>query len=376
MKKTLLSFVMATLFGAHSFAQQPAPPSGPQELLKPEQVAQAQFDSGVQFLRDKKYASAAEAFERAVAAKNDFPEAYNNWGIALVQLGKRSSGAEQQVQLYQTATEKFAKAASLKPDMALTYVLWSETLVLLGDLPIERRLRLACYQGAVDRCRKATELSPDQWESYNKWAVILSSKLSEFSVDDKARFQLLKEAAGLFEKAAERARFSGEIGPVYANWASALVQAARVAPDPQKKHSLLRDALDRFERSARAIPNAAGTYAMWGSALVEVGKVSHSRNDFRDGIDKLNTSLGLNQNDAAVLYNLACAYALMENPLMAVQNLKKCFELDRTFTYRNAAPQDTDLANLRGYPAFEELYSQGNSQGTPTSNPPLRDSPR
>jgi tetratricopeptide (TPR) repeat protein len=377
MNRVLLSVLLVTTFAVASSAQQDAsPPPAPQQLLQPEQLAQSQFDLGVQFLRDKKYASACEAFERAITAKNDFAEAYSNWGIALVQLGKRSSSPEQQAQFYQTATEKFGKAAALKPNVALTYVLWSETLVLLGDLPLEGRLRLACYQGAVEKCRKAVALSPDQWESYNKWAVILSSKLPEFSVDDKARFQLLTEAAGLFQKAAERARFSGEIGPVYANWASALVQAARITSDQQKKQTLFREALEKFDRSARAIPNSAGTYAMWGSALVEVAKLSRARNDFRDGIDKLNISLGLNPTDAAALYNLACAYALMDNQMMAVQNLKKCFELDKASTYRNGAPRDPDLASLRGYPEFDELYAPSGPRTLPTFNPPLRDSPR
>jgi tetratricopeptide (TPR) repeat protein len=383
MNRTLLTVFAIALVAATVLAQQdqatsppPASAASPEQLLSPEQKAQAQFDLGVQYLRDRKYASAVEAFEKAVAGKQDFAEAYSNWAIALVQLGKRSLNAEQQVQFYQNAAEKFSKAASLKPDTALTYVMWSETLVLLGDLPLERRLQLACYQGAVEKCRKAVELSPTQWEAYNKWAVILSSKLAAFSVDDKARYQLLTDAAGLFQKAAEQARYSGEVGPVYANWASALVQAARATPDQQKKQSLLRDALDKFERAARAVPNAAGTYAMWGSALVEVGKLSRQRGDFRDGIDKLNTSLGLNPNDAAAQYNLACAYALMDNQVLAVQALKKCFELDKTFTYRNAAPQDADLTSLRGFPEFEELYSPGGKRGAPTFNPPLRDSPR
>ena len=83
-------------------------------------------------MRDRKYASAVEAFEKAVAGKQDFAEAYSNWAIALVQLGKRSLNAEQQVQFYQNAAEKFSKAASLKPDTALTYVMWSETLVQIG----------------------------------------------------------------------------------------------------------------------------------------------------------------------------------------------------------------------------------------------------
>lgn len=356
--------------------QQQTAGSAPEALLLPAQRARAQFDLGVRLIRDKNFAGAAEAFMRATEEHPDFPEAFNNWGIALVHLGKQSSNPQQQWELYQTAADKFSRAAQLKADQPMTYILWSETLVLLGDLPVDARVRLACYQAAVEKSRKASELAPNDWESYNKWAVILSTKLADFTVDSQAREQLFREAAGLFAKAAKHTRFSGEAGPVYANWASALVQAARATPDPDRKQSLMREALDKFERAARVFPNAASTYAMWGSALIELGKMSRLRADFRDAIDKLNTSLALRPDDPGTLYNLACAYALMDHPVMAVQNLRKCFELDRNKVYRNAAAQDPDLAGLRGDRDFEELISPSGVHGTPRYNPPLRDRPR
>jgi Flp pilus assembly protein TadD len=350
-----LVMAVAALGPVVTWAQTSAVPA--ESVLTAEQVAQAEFEMGVQFMRERKFASAAPAFERAVAARPDFAEAYTNWGIALVQLARQSGSAEQQLALYSGAVEKFAKAAELQPQARLNYLLWSETLVLLGDLPLDGRVRLACYQGAVERCRKAVELQPQDWEAYNKWAVILSTKLPEFAVNEEARLQLFKEAAALFGKAAESVRFSGEIGPVYANWAGALVQAARAAGEREQKQALLREALEKFERSARAIPNSAGTYAMWGSALVELGKLTRYRGDFREGVNKLSTALELKPNDPGILYNLACAYALMDNPLMAVQTLRKCLEFDSANTFRAAAAQDPDLASLRGDRAFEELMN-------------------
>lgn len=343
-----------------------------ESVLAPEQQAQLQFDTGVQFMQEKKYRSAVEAFEKATKQRPDFYEAFNNWGISLVQLGKASRNPQEQADLFQTAVEKFAEAAKLKPEEKLTQMLWSETLLLLGDLPLEARLRLACYQGAVERARRAVALAPDDWEPYNKWAVILSTKLPSYTISDQARVQLFLEASDLFGKAAERTRFSGELGPVFANWGSALTRAARLSTDPVQKQSLLRRALERFERSARAVPNASATYAMWGSALIELGKVSRMRSDFRTAIDKLNTAASLNPKDAGALYNLACAYALMDNTVLAVQNLKQCFDLDPTRTYFNAAPTDPDLATLRGQATFDELFGQRPpAGGLPAYNPRL-----
>ncbi len=378
MKKIGLTIACA-LFVAGGLEAAPdiAPPTNAvvqAPVLTQAERGQGEFDLGLGLMRDKNYSGAAEAFERAAADKRDFAEAYNNWGICLVQLGKQNTDKQQQLQQLQAAAEKFGKAAQFKPGEKITYMLWSETLVLIGDFPVDRRIRLACYQGAVDKCRKAVELAPEDWEPYNKWAVVLSTKLSDFAVDDNARYQLYKEAAGLFSKAADRARFSSELGPAYANWGSALVRAARLAPDADEKKALLREALEEFDRSATAIPKAPGTYAMWGSAYVDLSKLSHSRGDLREGIERLTTSLSLDQNNPGTLYNLACAYALMDNAVLAVQTLKQCFDLDPARNYRSAAPHDPDLAGLHDDPNFQELVGAGASHSLPAYNPPLQDS--
>ena len=348
----------------------------PEPSPTPDQLAQAQFDIGIQLMRDRKFAGAAQAFERATAARTNFPEAYNNWGISLVQLGKQGFNGQQQLQYFQAAAEKFSKAAGQRPGEKMTYILWSETLVLIGDLPVDSPTRLACYQGAVDKCRRAAELAPDDWDAYNKWAVILSTKLPDFAVTDQARLELYKEAASVYAKAADHARFSSEIGPVYANWASALVQAARVSTDREVKQSLLHEALGKFERAAKAHPGVAGTYAMWGSALIDLGKASRLRNDLRDAVGKLSTSLALRPDDPGTLYNLARAYALLGQPVMAVQNLKNCFDADRTQMYRQTTAQDPDLATLRGDSDFDELMGGTTPHSLPTYNPRLTDRPR
>ena len=368
MNRAFISIVigLALLGDAPDLPAEPAqstPTAAPEQTLAPAQVAQGQFDFGVQLMRDRKWAGAAQAFERAINARTNFPQAYYNWGISLVQLGKQGLTAPEQLQSFQAAAEKFSKAAAQKPDDKLTYASWSETLVLIGDLPVESRTRLACYQGAVEKCSKAAELAPDDWESYNQWAVILSTKLPDYAINDRARFQLYKEAAALFAKAAEHARFSGEISPVCNNWAGALVRAAHVSTDREVKHSLLREALEKFERAARAQPGAAATYTMWGDVLIDLGKVSRLRGDFRDAIEKLNTSL-------------ARVYAQLDDPVMAVQNLKKCFDADTSRAYRQSASQDADLATLRGTPEFEDLLGKPGPRGIPNYNPHLSDRPQ
>jgi tetratricopeptide (TPR) repeat protein len=350
--------------------------ASPSATLTPEQAAQTQFTIGVELMREHKFAGAAQSFERATNARTNFPEAYNNWGISLVQLGKQAFNEAQELEDFQAAAGKFGKGAEQKPDVKLTYILWSETLLLIGDLPVDSRTRLACYQGAVEKCRKAAELAPTDWDSYNKWAVILSTKLPAYAVNDPARFALYEEAASLYAKAAERARFSSEVGPVCANWASVLVEAAHIASNQEVKVTLLRESLDKFDRSAKVQPSVAGTYAMWGSTLIDLGKISHMRNDFRDAVEKLNTSLDLRPDEPGALYNLARVYALLDQPVLAVENLKKCFDADPTQVYRQSIMQDADFAGLHGETDFDELVGRTAARGVPTYNPHLSDSPQ
>lgn len=338
--------------------------------------ADDEFARGLQAIQARKYATAVESFRQTVAARPVFPEAYINWGIALVQLGRQSMAVDQQLQAYQQAAEKFSKAAEQKPDDKLTQLLWSEVLILIGDMPVDGRVRLGCYQGAVERCRRAAQLAPTEWEIYNKWGAILSTKLADFAVDDKARVQLYKEAAELFSKAAANARFSSEVAPLYSNWGSALIRASRLAVDPSEKTKLLTEAIEKFNNSARAIPNAAGTYAMWGNSLIERGKLTRLRGDFREGIDRLNTAISLNPKDGVTYYSLARAYAVIGNNIMAIDTLKKLSEIDPLRTIMSEVARDPDMAPLSKEPEFQELVNPGQGRGIPSLNPKMRDRPR
>jgi tetratricopeptide (TPR) repeat protein len=142
------------------------------------------------------------------------------------------------------------------------------------------------------------------------------------------------------------------------------------------EQSLLREALEKFERAARAQPGAAATYTMWGDALIDLGRVSRLRGDFRDAIEKFNTSLALRPDDPATLFSLARVYAQLDDPVMAVQSLKKCFDVDTSRLYRQSALQDADLAALRGTPEFDDLMGKPGPRGLPNYNPHLSDRPQ
>jgi tetratricopeptide (TPR) repeat protein len=362
----------------HSWAQTdsatatnaPPPPSAAE-------VAQREFQFGQRFFQAGQFASAAEAFQRAALLQPEFAEAHAQSGAALMQLGRVSTTAQQQLQYYQQATSRFARAAELQPKQKNHWQSWGELLVLLGDMPLEPRLRLACYQGAAEKYQKVTELQPQEWEAYSQWGAVLAYKLPAFAGDDKTKFQLYQSAIELFGKSVERARFSSELGPTYAHWGTALARASRFTTDLEQRKKLLTDSVDKFGRSARAQSGVASTYTLWGTALIELGRLTRLRTDFRDAVSQLSAASALEPNNAATLYTLAVGYTLMGNTAMAVQSLRQCFEADTTRAYFAAAKKDPDFAGLQSEPAFQELFQQTDTRhGIPAYNPPLRDGPR
>ena len=332
-------------------------------------------ETGLQLMHEQKFAGAVEYFQRAAQARPLSADIQNNWGVALVQMGRQALSLDQRLQFYQQAAGKFSRASELNPTNKITQLFWSDLLMLIGDMPVDGRVRLGCYQGAVMKCQRAAQLDPKDWETLNKWGVILSTKLPDFAVDDKARVQLYKEAAQHFADAAQNARFSSEIGPLYSNWGSALVRAARLAPNPEDKMQLLSEAITKFEASGRALPNYATTYSNWGNALVERGKLSHLHSDFRDGIDRLNTAISLNPKDGPAYYSLARAYAILGNNVMAIHTLRDLKSIDQAGTMLTDAARDPDFSQLTQERDFLDLISPTGGRGLPFSNPPLRNLP-
>lgn len=344
--------------------------------LTPTEVAQREFRFGQNFLQGGQYAGAAEAFERAATLRPDWVEALQLWGAALIQLGRQAPNPQQQFPYLQLAAEKTGRAAQLKPKDQTILLQWGEVLTLVGDLPLEPQLRVGCYQGAAEKYRLATEVAAQEWEPYSRWGGVLAYKLPAFAADDKARAQLYQNAADLFAKATDRTRFSSETGPALAHWGTALARGSRYTTDIEERKKLLRDSAEKFAKSARVRSGVASTYTLWGTALLELGKLTRLRSDYRDAAAQLSASLALQPNDPATLYTLAAAYALMDNSTLALETLRQCFAADTSQAFLKAAPKDPDLAGLRNEPGFAGLFKADTRTGIPGYNPPLHDTPR
>ena len=321
-----------------------------------DEVARQQFELGAQMLQERKFLGAADAFEQATRAAPRFFEAHVNWGIALLELGKASGAAVIRLQRFQEAADRFRRAVELNDQAKLPYLFWAEALTRMGELPVEPQTRLDCYLAAAEKYQRAAEVEPGDWQIYSRWGLLLVEALSPFAQDAETRRQLHAEAAQLFEKASERARFSAELAPLYASWGGALTEVARLTTNTVAKREVLRTALEKYEKSAQTIATSAATYTQWGRALIESGKLSGRRTDFRQAIERLKTSLQYRPGDAATLYYLAVAHTLSGDGLLAVRALQEALAADQTGQWRERARADHDLEPLRGEPELREVF--------------------
>ena len=132
---------------------------------------------------------------------------------------------------------------------------------------------------------------------------------------------------------------------------------ADVSTDREEKRALYKQAVANFGTSAQALPETvtANTYTVWGLSLFRLGKLDNDRPIIRQSVERLSTAV---ENDPANLsghYNLACAFARLDQPDAALRHLRLCLAKDGAGIYREAAANDVDLKSLRRLPEFQEM---------------------
>jgi Flp pilus assembly protein TadD len=97
--------------------------SGPAPAPVAPRPAETDYNAGLQAKAAKQYATAASHFRRAVDARPDFPEAWNELGYALRQIGK-----------FEEALTAYDHALRLRPNFPEAMEYLGEAYVKLGRL--------------------------------------------------------------------------------------------------------------------------------------------------------------------------------------------------------------------------------------------------
>lgn len=181
------------------------------EKVPPKLDEDEDFQAGIAFFRDAKYAEAVASFERVTTRFPEVAEGFFNLGLSALKAGERDKG----VQAMETA-------ARLAPDMVEAHAALGEAYFAAGD-----------KDGAVRAFRRATELKPEDPGAHYNLGMIFY------------KFQMTDEALAEFRRAIE-------LNPAMS---SAHYQAALACVGKKD----FAGAVEHFERFLALEPNAPET---------------------------------------------------------------------------------------------------------------------
>jgi len=295
----------------------------PQELealaIKPTENLQA-YDL---YLRGKRYARrqtrqdlefALQMFENAVAMDSSFALAYAACANACAMFYCNYSRELIWVERARTAS---GNAVALRWDLPEVQV--SQAWVLYAT---------ELHDEAVRMVRKAIERKSDCEGAYYLLCRALFSA---------GRYQ---EVVDVMEAALE---VSGEDYNVYVPVANAL---GALGKRDEYRNLLLRR-IAALENHLKQVPEDARARILMAADYAELDRV-------QDAIRELNLAITLRANEASILYNAACTFALLKRKPEAMETLKKAWEAG--FKDSTWARRDPDLAILHGEPEFDQLY--------------------
>jgi Flp pilus assembly protein TadD len=111
--------------------------------------------------------------------------------------------------------------------------------------------------------------------------------------------------------------------------------------------NLLIRRIAALENHLKQVPEDARARVLMATDYAELNRVD-------DAIRELNMAITLRANEASILYNAACTYAILKRKREALETIKKAWEAG--FKDSVWARRDPDLALLHDDPEFQRLY--------------------
>ena len=303
----------------------------PQELealaVKPTENLQA-YDL---YLRGKRYARrqtrqdlefALQMFESAVAMDPSFALAYAACANACAMFYCNYSRDEIWVDRARTASGHAVNLRWDLPDVQVSqaWVLYATNL----------------HDEAVRMVRKAIERKRDCEGAFYLLCRALFSA---------GRFQ---EVVDVMDTALEA---SGEDYNVYVPIANSLGALGK----REAYLNLLQRRKSALENHLKHVPEDARARILLGNDYAELGREE-------DALKELNLAMTLRANEASILYNAACLYAMLKRNKEAMEMLKKAWEAG--FRDVSHVRRDPDLSILHGEADFERLYPEKDMAGS------------
>lgn len=223
---------------------------------------------------------------------------------------------------------------------------------------------------AVSASRRAVELDPQSAEAHasHGFAESLSKNYEtagkEFETALRLDSQLFEAyyfygrscfAQGQCEKASALFAKAGQVNPDDYQARSLRGLCFRALARSEEAREAFRDCLQIIERHLELHPDDARAISLGAGCFEGLGDRAHA-------LEWADRALSMDPEEAPILYNVACIYALLKEADRSIDCLEKAFR--QGFGQRPWIENDPDLSSVRDHPRFQALM-----QGFSTDRP-------
>jgi len=290
------------------------------------------------------YAEAVDAYDRALALKPDYYQAWSNRGSALFNLDQ-----------YEASIASYDRALDLKDDYPEAWNNRGSSLIKLGD-----------HNAAAFSFEKATALKSDYLDAWNNRGFALM-QLGRHKEALAAYTQAVKLDPSSAQAWHDRGRATLELkryDPALQCFDKAIGLAAnhfgawRDRAFALEKLGRVNDAYDSLSQALLLDPDVA---ALWSAR----GDINYNRERYIEAIEDYDQALELG-DQPQLWFRKACCYAASSEPRSALIWLSQAIEAD--VAYITLAINEPLLANLRSHPIFQTLVDDPADFLSDTSN--------
>ena len=304
----------------------------------------AQTKSGVE--AEALYKDSFEKYDYATQLKPDYYEAYNNWGNALSDLAQTKSGVEAEA-LYKDSFEKYDYATQLKPDDHEAYNNWGLALTHLAQTKSGVEAE-ALYKDSFEKYHHATQLKPDDHKAYNNWgAALFNLAQTKSGVEAEALYN------AAFEKYHQTTQLKPDGSEAYFNWGTALTLLAQTKSGVEAE-ALYKDSFEKYHYATQLKPDKHEAYYNWGFALTLLAQTRsgvEAEKLYNKAFEKFQQAV----KNGGSSYYLACLYAVRNKKEEALEYLER--SLSRNEVSVKFVEKDKDWDGLRGDSDFKRILS-------------------
>jgi len=257
------------------------------------------------------------------------------------------------------ALQMFENAVAMDPSFALAYAACANACAMFycnysRDAIWVERARNASGKAVALRWDLPEVMVSQAWVLYatelHDEAVRMVEKAIERKRDCEGAYYLLCRAlfsAGRYQEVVDVMETALEVSGEDYNVYVPVVNSLGALGKKDAHRNLLLRRIAALENHLKQVPEDARARVLMATDYAEFDRVE-------DAIRELNMAITLRANEASILYNAACTYAILKRKREALETIKKAWEAG--FKDSVWARRDPDLALLNDDPEFLRLY--------------------